>query len=111
MARATPSRTVPDATTTDATTLVDGWMQSQQRLLAVSIDQWSGLHEMWLRSWRDQLDAWTALWRTDPAAPLAVAPPTLSGAPGSYWDAMQRAGQVWWGPWQPMIVRGGEQLG
>jgi hypothetical protein len=106
MARAAPSRTIPDAPITDATALVDGWMQSQQRLLATSMDQWSGLHELWLRSWRQQADAWTDLWRGDATAPMPFA-----GAPAGYWDAMQRATQAWWGPWLPMLQRGGEQLG
>lgn len=111
MARAAPSRPVPDAPTPDASTLVDGWMQSQQRLLAVSMDQWSGMQELWLRSWRQQFDAWTGLWRADAAPSMAGARTAFSGAPASYWDAMQRASQAWWGPWQPMIERGGEQLG
>jgi hypothetical protein len=111
MARAAPSRTTPDATIADATALVDGWMQSQQRLLAVSMDQWSGLQELWLRSWRQQLDAWTELWRADGTAPTAGGPAAFSGMPANYMEAIQRASQAWWGPWEPLFQRGGEQLG
>jgi hypothetical protein len=111
MARAANSRTTPDTPTADATALVDGWMQSQQRLLTMSMDQWSGAQEMWLRTWRQQFDAWTQLWRTDGAAPAAGAPAAFSGMPTNYLEAMQRASQAWWGPWEPLLQRGGEQLG
>jgi hypothetical protein len=110
MARPAPSPTVADVPVTDANALVDGWMRSQQRLLTVSMDQWTGLHELWLRNWRQQLDAWTELWRTDGSAPT-IGPTAWDGLPANYWDAMQRASQAWWGPWQPLLQRGGEQLG
>lgn len=110
MARVDSSRTASPAPTADAGALFDEWLKSQQRLLGVSMDQWTELQSLWLRSWRQQWDAWAALWQTEgTAAPQGLGLAT-AGVPANYWEAMQRASTAWWGPWQPLFQRGGEQL-
>lgn len=106
MARATPVRS-PDASTTDASLPFAEWFDSQQRLWTVTMSQWTGLQELWLRGVYQQLDAWNALWQTDIAEPSK---PTWADLPVACTEAMQRAAQAWWGPWLPMVQRGTEQL-
>lgn len=111
MARATVSRkTEAPATETDpAVALLDGWFEAQQRLFGAGMDQWAGAQELWLQTWRQQLDAWSQLWRSD-AAPAKGGGASWSDLPAAWVEAVQRASQAYWGPLQPLLQRGGEQL-
>lgn len=110
MARAAPAR--PTETADAAVAPFGEWFESQQRLLSLAMDQWAGMHELWLRGVHQQLDAWNTLWRAEGAPALTDRPgPTAwTELPAAYTDAMQRATQAWWGPWLPLLQRGGEQL-
>lgn len=66
------------------------WLESHQRLASLALGQWAGWQELWLRGVSQQLDAWNALWRID--------------------EVDAGATPAWWGPWLPMLRRGGEQL-
>lgn len=111
MARATSSRTTPEAAASDLAQPLAEWIEGQQRLMSISMDQCGALYEAWMRGWQQQLDAWSALWRgatSQPAAGTAQAP--WADLNATYWDGVQRATQAWLGPWQPLLQRGGEQL-
>lgn len=109
MARAAPLPPT-DATGADLPLPFADWFESQQRLAAVAMSQWTGLQELWLRGMNQQLDAWRAWWPAPDTA--AEAGPTAWGeVPAAWTTAMQRATAAWWGPWLPVVARGGEQLG
>lgn len=98
------------AAVADAGTLFDGWIQSQQRLLDTMLGQWAGWQDITLQSWNRQLDAWGEVMRPDGAARTTPGQVTWFDLPLAYLAVSQRAAQAWWGPIEPFLARGGEQL-